>query len=51
MYTYNIDGTNYTFSEEIGEEEARRRVTITPGTGTRRKNQNPRYCYDWNSSI
>ena len=43
MYTYNIDGTNYTFSEEIGEEEARRRVTITPGTGTRRKNQNPRY--------
>ena len=43
MYTYNIDGTNYTFSEEIGEEEARRRVTPRPGTGTRRRNQNPRY--------
>ena len=43
MYTYNIDGTNYTFSKEIGEEEARRRVTPTPSSGSRNQNRNQRY--------
>ena len=43
MYTYNIDGTNYTFDKEIGEEEARRRVTPAPSAGFRNRNKNPRY--------
>ena len=43
MYTYNIDGTNYTFDKEIGEEEARRRVTPKPSTGSRNQNRNQRY--------
>ena len=26
MYTYNVDGKNYTYTKEIGQEEAERRV-------------------------
>ena len=26
MFTYNVDGKNYTYSKEIGQEEAERRV-------------------------
>ena len=40
MFVYNVDGTNYTFNEEIGQEEAERRITALTSAPT---NKEPRY--------
>ena len=42
MFVYNVDGTNYTFESEIGQEEAEKKIRALNATAAVTKKE-PRY--------